>query len=375
MRSFPGSADRRHGRGLYAVLRLLLLLAMPALSGCEFGYLARAAYEESRILWNRQPIDQMLARGDLPPATRAKLETVLKVRVFARDQLGETVGGAYGTVSQVDKRAIVWVVMATPPTRLTPVTWWFPIVGNVPYRGYFERGDALAEAKRLKTDGYDTLVRPAVAFSTLGFFDDPLLSNLLALNRIELAGVIIHELFHRTFFLASDAMFDESAATWVGGRGAQEFFAYAEGVGSADAVAARAVADSDQTFARFLLQAEARLLRLYQSGLPKDEILKQRVAIFASIQADYAKLAPSLSGLERFDLDKEPLNNAVLSNYLIYFHNLWDFDELRRMNHGDMRATIEKIIRLASSEPDDPFNPIWWATHRNGSPAASTPSH
>jgi predicted aminopeptidase len=335
-----------------------------ALSGCEFGYLARAAYEEGRILWNRKPINEMLARNDLSPETRAKLETVLQVRAFARDALGEKVGGAYKTYSVIDQDAIVWVVMAAPPTRLVPVTWWFPIVGNVPYRGYFHREDALAEADRLKAAGMDTMVRPAVAFSSLGFFNDPLLSNLLELNRIELAGVITHELFHRTFFLPSDVMFDESAATWVGSHGAVEFFARTEGPDSPDASAARAIADSDLKFARFLLQADARLLRLYQSDLPKDEILTKRRAVFASIQADYARLAPTLSGLERFDLDKEPLNNAVLVNYLIYFHNLWDFDQLRQQNRGDLRTTIQKIIELAKSEPGDPFNAIWQATHR-----------
>jgi predicted aminopeptidase len=163
-------------------------------------------------------------------------------------------------------------------------------------------------------------------------------------------------------------MFDESAATWVGGQGAAEFFAYSEGAGSADAGASRAVAASDLAFARFLLQAQARLLSLYQSGRPKGEILKERPAVFASIQADYAKLAPSLSGLERFDLDKEPFNNAVLLNYMIYFHNLWDFETLQRMNHGDLRATIREIIRLARSQPEDPFNAIWQATHPAKSP-------
>lgn len=332
------------------------------LAGCDLDYLSHAGYQEIRLLWHREPIDEVLDRPNLSPEIRARLELVLAVRKFDADQLGENVGGAYETVTPVDKGAIVWVLMAARRDSLTPYTWWFPIVGNVPYRGYFEKADAEARAAQLEGQGYDTYVRPAIAFSSLGFFNDPLLSNLLALDRVELAGVITHELFHRTYFLASDVMFDESAATWVGSRGALEFFARTEGPESADAIAARGVYESDLKFSWFLQQEESRLLKLYYSGLPKDEILKQRVVIFKSINEDYAKLKPTLSGLERFDLDKQKLNNAVFLNYLIYFHDTKSFAMLERQHHGNMKETIKAIIDLAKSEPNDPFFAIWQAT-------------
>ena len=136
--------------------------------------IARAAYEEGRILWNRKPIDDVLARKDLSPDVRTKLETVLAVRKFAAEKLGENVGGAYKSIAPVDQSAIVYVVMAAPRDSLEPYTWWFPIVGRVPYRGYFDESDALAEAASLEAQGLDTMVRPSIAFSSLGFFDDPL---------------------------------------------------------------------------------------------------------------------------------------------------------------------------------------------------------
>jgi predicted aminopeptidase len=353
-------------------LRLLTLSIATAtlLGGCDIAYLSRAAYEEGRLLWRRQPISDVLTRPELAADTRAKLETVLAVRKFAADRLGLNVGGAYKTVSQVDSGAIVWIEMAAPRTSLTPHTWWFPIVGAVPYRGYFSHDDANAAAAELEARGFDTHVRAAVAFSSLGFFNDPLLSNLLKLNRIELAGVIIHELFHRTYFLASNVMFDESAATYVGSRGAVDFFTETEGANSADAIAARGVYESDMKFAGFLLQEEARLLRLYQSGLPEEEILERRVPVFAGINQDYATLKPTLSGLERFGLDREKLNNAVLLNYLLYFHDLGNFAALARVNHGDLKQTIVQIIELARSNRDDPFYAIWRAT-LNAPPAGA----
>jgi predicted aminopeptidase len=118
------------------------------------------------------------------------------------------------------------------------------------------------------------------------------------------------------------------------------------------------VLDADLKFAHFLNGAAARLGELYQSGLPRAEILRRRVAIFASIKADYAQLKPQLSGLERFDLDKEPLNNAVLINYLIYFHDLDTFAKLDHIYGGNLHNTIKAIITLAESDRANPFDPI-----------------
>jgi predicted aminopeptidase len=252
--------------------------------------------------------------------------------------------------------------MAAPRDSLKPYTWWFPIVGEVPYRGYFSKERADAEAEEMEKRGLDTMVRPAVAFSSLGFFNDPLLSDLLRLGHVELAGVIIHELFHRTYFLASDAMFDESAATYIGGAGAISFFETTEGPASVDAQDARGVLESDLRFAEFLKGESDRLNRLYESGLPEAEILKQRQPVFVQINADYARLKPQLSGLERFDLDKEPLNNAVLINYLIYFHDLDKFAKLQRIYVGDLNHTIKAVIALAESDRADPFHAIELAT-------------
>src|ERR1700693_584289 len=250
------------------------------LAGCNLSYITRGAYEEARILWNRRPIPQVIADPKRAPEIRTRLETVLAVRYFDRDHLGLKTGDAYSTVSPVDTGAIVYVVMAAPRDSLEPYEWWFPIVGAVPYRGYFNESEARALAADMEAKGYDTMVRPAVAFSSLGFFNDPLLSNLLRLDRVELAGVITHELFHRTYFLPSNIMFDESAANYVGSRGAVEFFKQSEGASAPDTISAREVLDSDIKFSHFLLQAQAKLLSIYTSDASLDEKLKRRDAAF-----------------------------------------------------------------------------------------------
>ncbi len=371
--SAPASAKFRKSTLAWSFALRVAALALAAviLPGCSsMAYVARAAYEEGRILWNREPITQALDKPDVSAKTREKLQTVLHVREFAQDKLGLDVGDAYSTISPVDRGAVVYVVMAARRDSLKPHVWWFPIVGYVPYRGYFDKNEALAEAQSMEAQGYDTLVRPAVAFSSLGFFADPLLSNLLKLNKVVLAGVIIHELFHRTYFLESDVMFDESAANFVGNRGAVDFFTRTEGASSEDARVARAVYESNLEFARFLLQAQAKLLRLYGSGLPEEEILKRRKKVFKEIQADYARIKPTLSGLERFNLDKHRLNNAVMLNYMLYFHDQDNFAALEKLNHNDTRATIAQIISLARRNPYDPFYAIWQATRLPLAPSA-----
>jgi predicted aminopeptidase len=356
------TASRRTSRAsaFSGLSGLVLAMLVVALSGCDLGYYARGAYEGARLLWHRQPIVSVLAEGKLSPEERSKLEMVLKVREFAGAKLGLKVDGAYQTFTQVDARAITWVVSAARVDSLTPYTWWFPVVGAVPYKGYFSRSSAEAEARTLEKRELDTYVRPVVAFSSLGFFSDPVLSNLLALPRVVLAGVIIHELFHRTFFMAGNAMFDESAANYVGVRGAVAFFA-ADGESSSEANQAREVYESNLKFAEFLRDEAAALEKLYTSGLPIAEVLRRRQVLFAKLKADYAALAPSLSGLDRFDLDREQINNAVLSSYLVYFHDLDQFARLDQLHHGDLRATIQAIITLAKQHPEDPFFAIWQA--------------
>lgn len=353
-RAGGNSLHGAHLKGTRTVLALLALM----LSGCDIAYLAHSACSEVHLLWNRKPIDRVLAKPDLSSEVRAKLEMVLQVRHFAAERLGLNVGGAYQSVSQVDQSAVTWVLMAAEPDRLTPYTWYFPIVGAVPYKGYFNKAAAQAAAASLEAAGLDTYIRPAVAFSSLGYFNDPLLSNLLGLDRVVLAGVIIHELFHRTYFLAGNVMFDESTANYVGSRGAVAFFDDLKGVNSEEAAQARAVLASDMKFGEFLEREENRLLALYYSGQPREQILKRRTVLFKAIQSDYVKLKPELSGMERFDLDKIKLNNAVLINFLLYFHRLDDFAALDALHQCDLPATIQSIIFLAKGNPDDPFMAI-----------------
>ncbi len=203
-----------------ALLLGILLLVLTPLG----RYLLRAGYEEARILLARQPIEELVADSSLDALTRGKLQLVLDARAFARDSLGLPPKDAFTQFTQLRSDTLVLVLSGARPDWLEPVLWRFPLVGRLPYKGYFRLEDALAADSALRADGFDTYLRPASAFSTLGWFNDPLLSTTLAADSVDLVNTVIHELTHNRYFAAGDATFNESFANFVGARGAQAFF-------------------------------------------------------------------------------------------------------------------------------------------------------
>lgn len=334
----------RHGprprRALCAWLGLLLVLA-----GCSPTYVLRGSYEEARILWRREPIVAMLGQPDVDEAARDKLRLVLMVREFARG-IGLDVGGSYRTYATIGPDQTIYALSAAPQFRLEPYTWWFPFVGRMPYKGYFSEADARAEARDLEGDGYDTMVVPVAAFSTLGWFDDPLLSNLLRHDDVTLANIVLHELTHNTWYAPGQAFFNESFANFVGGRGAIEFFAGLDGSEAPRTRQARALWHDDVVYSEFLAQLTGRLSREYAAGIT----LEQRAAIFREEQERFAGLAwetQSYAGLE-----KAKLNNAVILQQQVYHEQLPLFDAAYAAEDSDLRRAVAAIIATADQGRD-----------------------
>ena len=347
----PRGARLAPSSWLLATCFLLLALCF-LLSACSPIYVLRAGYEEAKILWYRKPIAEVLQRPDLDAATHEKLELVLRVRRFAEQDLGFKVGGSYSSITEIADPPIIYVVTAAPRTDLEPYTWWFPIVGRVAYKGYFNETAARKEAQQLEAKGYDTYVRTAVAFSTLGWFSDPLLPHLLRYDQETLTNIVIHELFHSTFYLKDQTAFNESVANFAGHRGAIAFFAQEQGNESAITQKAVATWESELTVSQFLADASEQLATLYASPLSEAEKLSHREKLFVRLQEDFRNLPGPVR--QNSDFATVQLNNAVVLHYLVYLKDLSLFEQIYQQHRQDLRGTLTRIT-TAAKDADDPF--------------------
>ena len=337
------------------VALVLATATLLGFTGCgTAGYVVRAAYEEARILWRRQPIERLLESSELAAAERKKLELVLAVRKFAAERIGFRVGGSYRSVSEIDGRAVVQLLVAAPRNSLDPYTWWFPVVGRVPYKGFFSKAAAQATAAQLERDGYDTHVRPAIAFSTLGWFDDPLPSPLLKRDEVTLAEVIFHELFHNTLYLPGQTVFDESAATFAGSRAAIEFFCDGDGAGSEACHEATADWQDTLTISGFLADSIGRLEKFYAKKPEGEELEQGRAQAFQEIRDRFKTL--KLHPGRYADFASGPINNATLLEQRVYLRDLEMFDELYR-SQGNLADTVRRL-RALTEKGGDPFDRV-----------------
>jgi predicted aminopeptidase len=334
-----------------ALLPFYLLLSL-ALAGCSPMYVLRAGYEEAKILWSRRPIEDILQRADLDAAMREKLQLVLRVRQFAKDELGFNVGGSYSSLAEVTTPPIAHVVTAAPRTRLEPYTWWFPIVGSVAYKGYFDEAAARQEAQYLEKEGYDTALGRALAFSTLGWFADPLLPHLLKYDQEILANTIIHELFHSTFYLPGQTALNESLANFAGHRGAIAFFAHELGDQAEATHRATVSWESELALSGFFTQSAEKLTALYTSPLAEDEKLRRREQLFTSLQKEFRILPNPVRRNTNFASIK--LNNAVFLQQYVYLTALDLFERVYQQNGQDLRSTLSRIT-AAAEKSDDPL--------------------
>lgn len=338
-------------------LKLLVsasLLSAFLLSGCSPFYVLRAAYEEGKILWRRQPIEELLQDSDLAPETREKLKLVLAVREYAKDSLKFHVKGSYASYSYVDRSALSYVLVAAPKTALYPYTWWFLFVGRVPYKGFFSAQEAKAEAERFEAAGYDIYIRTTPAFSTLGWFDDPLLAHLLKYDKVSLAEIIFHELFHNTLFLKGGLDFNESLANFVGSRAAILFFRERYGEQSFEHQRAVQAWKEEMEFSAFIAQVAVSLRELYERDVAIEEKLRLREDIFARSKQEWGRLV-AYQPQHRFrGYSQQQINNAVLVHYLLYLRDLDLFESLYEAQGKDLARTVA-LIRENVRDSRDPF--------------------
>jgi len=363
----PPAEERRPARPprrvrLLRALRLaggLLLLALLLFLPTPIGrYLLRAAWEEGKILARRRAITELVADTTVDAATRAKLRLVLAARSFAADSVRLRAKESFTQYTRLERDTLVLLLSGAYRDQLKFRSWWFPIVGRVPYKGYFDFGAAAAAARALDAEGYDAYLRPASAFSTLGYFNDPLLSTTLRLDSLELVNTVIHELLHNSFYASGEAVFNESFANFVGSRGAEWFFA-SRGAPGAARETERRWADERQ-LGRFWTAVYASLDSAFDANPDsRPARLAARAAIYGRARAELRdSIAPRLVTMSPRALARTRLDNAALLSRRIYLTDLDLFEAVYERERRDLRRTIARVIALAKSRPDEPYEAV-----------------
>lgn len=329
---------------LIAAAALLLGYGTAYVASDDVRYLTRAGIEETRILAGRVPIARVAEDPSVPDSVRAAALLVTAARAYAVE-LGLDAKETYTTYSEVKRDTLLLVLTTSPKTCLCPVTWTYPIVGRVPYKGFFDFAQARAAAAAYAAKGNDVNLRPSAAFSTLGWFNDPLLSTALTRDRVELAALVFHEIAHNTLWVKGATDFNESFAQWVGYRAAEDFFRSRGD--TAGAVHARDRWHDEQLLGEYYALLMDKLDSLYALKLPAMENDSGRAAIVAwSRDTLAAPLGTHLRTVDPTRLGGRPINNAALLGVRLYRTNLGLFDAWDYQNGSDLRVALYRLTSL-----------------------------
>lgn len=337
----------RTGRFLGRVMAIAVTTVL--LGGCGTTYLLKQGYGQMSMLMQRESMDQAEKDARLTPEQKGRLELVRAAKAYALDRIGLKRTGSYDQVVVLDRSAVTYVVAGAPKDALTPYLWHFPIVGAVPYKGFFDRKDAENEKAGLESRGYDAYMRGVAAYSLLGLLPDPLYSSLLKYRSPILANIIIHELTHATVFLKGDASFNEGFATFVGNQGSLDFLAARYGEQSPEwRYAAGSIRDGKR-FSDFLMDLAASLRALYAAKGSSADKLEARAKIFAEAQARFALIPFETDDYAGFS--KVTLNNAYMMTQLTYESNSDRFEQVYERLGRDLPRMVRFFRDQVAKQP------------------------
>ena len=342
--------------------RLLALLPVVLLAGCETaGYYTQAVRGHCQIVARQQPIADVLKRPQSPEPLRQQLQLVLDLRGFAARELKLPVNGHYLRYADLGRRFVVWNVTATPEFSMESRSWWYPFVGRLEYRGFFEEAAARRVAAELEREGFDVDVGGVTAYSTLGWFRDPVLNTFITDPETELAELIFHELGHQRLFVSGDTDFSEAFAETVAEEGTRRWLRSMRDEPAQRDYEVRLHRKAE--FTHLVTTARDQVGALYrQAGIATNTATKakrlpdeqavalraQKQAVFDQLRRDYEALKSTWGGHTDYERwFKRPLNNAHLNDVDTYYRLVPAFHRLLREQAGDLEAFYREACLLA----------------------------
>lgn len=344
--AFPVFTWFRRHPVLWLVGAVALLAGLGA--GCStFGYYAQSIQGHMAVMEAARPILEVIDDPGAAATLKQRLERVQQIRAYASSDLGLPDNGSYKSYADLKRPYVVWNVFATPELSLQLKQWCYPVVGCAGYRGYFDRAAADAAATELRAAGYEVNVAGVPAYSTLGWFSDPLLNTFIGGSEGQVAGLVFHELAHQVVFVGGDTTFNESFATAVEREGVKRWL---EARG--DDASRRAYAEFAQRRSQFLdllLKYRKLLQDNYSSGVPDEVKRVRKQQLLAELKNEYARLKETWGGFSGYDrYFAHDLTNAHLAAVGAYNDLVPAFDALLAQSRADMPAFYAEVKRIAA---------------------------
>ena len=322
------------------------------LASCStLNYYTQAAQGQLELLSDARPIDDWLADPSTNTTLRHRLEMARQIRLFAVQKLGLPDNGSYKNYADLKRKYVLWNVVATPELSLKPLQWCFPVAGCVNYRGYYNKDDAQAYAKELRAQGRDVEVGGVSAYSTLGWFSDPLISTFINYPDAELARLIFHELAHQVVYVPGDSRFNESFASAVEEAGVEMWLLEHGNPAMREAYERYSTRRKD--FLHLLLKYRRELERTYASPIGDEDKRIAKARLFLALKDEYQVLKANWGGYAGYDrFFAEPLSNAHLASIATYNDYVPAFRAMLRRER-DFRGFYRQVTKLSKLDKSD----------------------
>lgn len=351
-----------------SLIAIALVILLVGLSGCEtVSFYKQAIKGQYQLFADQQPIDKLIANPQTEPKLKKQLQLLQDLRAFADKELKLPVDNHYRKYVDVHRPFVVWNVEAAPEFSMEPKSWWYPLVGRLEYRGYFSKSTAQHYAETLRKKDDDVYLGGASAYSTLGWFKDPVLNTFIFDPEPDLAETIFHELGHQRVFARGDTDFNEAFATTVGQEGARRWLRSQTNTNAFENYEAELRRNDE--FVHLIMDTRQQLETLYgdektESGkikaskkprdIPADQLRQRKHDVLEHLRQRYAEAKANWGGNTDYDdWFARPLNNAQLNSVAAYYDLVPGFMQLLKLNNGDLEKFYDAAERLSKKPKKD----------------------